>query len=80
MWGDTLAEALNLLVGGGVVDPGSGGTQPKDVAGLVAKASDLFARAQEALRAGDFAAYGARIDELDAVLKALAKITGPAAP
>ena len=80
VWGDTLSQALNLLVGGGVIDPGSGGTQPKDVAGLVAKASDLFTRAQEALRAGDFATYGARISELETVLKALAKLTGPAAP
>ena len=76
VWGDTLAEALNLLVGGGVVDPGTGGGEPNDVAGLVARASQLFAQAQEALRAGDFASYGQRIAELDKVLSTLSDLTG----
>ena len=80
VWGDTLAEALNLLVGGGVVDPGSGGEQPSDVAGLVERASTLFAQAQDALRSGNFAAYGERIAELDKVLAALAELTGAATP
>ncbi|MGI9096041.1 MAG: UPF0182 family protein [Candidatus Limnocylindrus sp.] len=80
VWGDTLSEALNLLVGGGVVDPGTGGAEPKDVAGLVARASQLFAQAQDALRAGDFASYGQRIAELDKVLATLADLTGAATP
>ncbi len=80
VWGDTLTEALNLLVGGGVVDPGNGGTQPSDVAGLVAKASRLFDQAQAALRAGDFARYGDRIAALQVVLQALADLTDSPTP
>lgn len=79
VWGDTLSEALNLLVGGGVIDPG-GGTNPTDVAGLVAKASTLFAQAQTALKSGDFATYGVRIAELQAVLKELAALTENSTP
>ena len=79
VWGDTLSEALNLLVGGGVIDPG-GGTNPTDVAGLVSKASTLFAQAQTALKAGDFATYGVRISELQAVLKELSALTENSAP
>ncbi len=79
VWGDTLSEALNLLVGGGVVDPG-GGTNPTDVAGLVTKASTLFEQAQTALKSGDFATYGVRIAELQAVLKELAALTDNSAP
>lgn len=79
VWGDTLSEALNLLVGGGVIDPG-GGTNPTDVAGLVAKASTLFEQAQTALKSGDFATYGVRIAELQAVLKELAALTENSAP
>ena len=80
VWGDTLTEALNLLVGGGVVDPGNGETQPSDVAGLVAKASRLFDQAQAALRAGDFARYGDRIAALQVVLQALAELTDSQTP
>jgi uncharacterized membrane protein (UPF0182 family) len=79
VWGDTLSEALNLLVGGGVIDPG-GGTNPTDVAGLVTKASTLFEQAQTALKSGDFATYGVRIAELQAVLKELAALTENSAP
>lgn len=79
VWGDTLTEALNLLVGGGVIDPG-GGTNPTDIAGLVTKASTLFAQAQSALQSGDFATYGVRISELQAVLKELAALTEYSAP
>jgi hypothetical protein len=62
-----------------VVDPG-GGTNPTDVAGLVTKASTLFDQAQTALKAGDFATYGVRIAELQAVLKELAALTENSAP
>ena len=79
VWGDTLTEALNLLVGGGVIDPG-GGTNPTDIAGLVSKASTLFAQAQTALKSGDFATYGARISELQAVLKELSALTENSTP
>ena len=67
-------------VGGGVVDPGNEGTQPSDVAGLVAKASRLFDQAQAALRAGDFARYGDRIAALQVVLQALAELTDSQTP
>jgi len=79
VWGDTLTEALNLLVGGGVIDPG-GGTNPTDIAGLVSKASTLFTQAQTALKAGDFATYGVRISELQAVLKELSALTESTQP
>ena len=60
-------------------DPG-GGTNPTDVAGLVSKASTLFSQAQTALKAGDFATYGVRISELQAVLKELSALTENSAP
>ena len=79
VWGDSLAQALNLLVGGGVVDPG-GGSQPTDVSGLVTRASEIFAQAQEALRAGNFSLYGDRIAELQRVLDTLAELTAGTTP
>ena len=79
VWGDTLSQALNLLVGGGVVDPG-GGTEPTDIGGLVARASELYAEAQTALRDGDFGLYGERIAELKRVLDTLAELTAGTTP
>jgi uncharacterized membrane protein (UPF0182 family) len=79
VWGDSLAQALNLLVGGGVVDPG-GGSEPTDVSGLVTRASEIFAEAQEALRAGNFSLYGDRIAELQRVLDTLAELTAGTKP
>ena len=79
VWGDTLSQALNLLVGGGVVDPG-GGTEPTDIGGLVARASELYAEAQTALRDGDFGLYGDRIAELKRVLDTLAELTAGTTP
>ena len=79
VWGDTLSQALNLLVGGGVVDPG-GGTEPTDIGGLVARASELYAEAQTALRDGDFGLYGERIAELKRVLDTLAELTAGTSP
>jgi uncharacterized membrane protein (UPF0182 family) len=79
VWGDTLAQALNLLVGGGVVDPG-GGTEPTDISGLVTRASELYTQAQDALRGGDFGLYGDRIAELKRVLDTLAELTAGTQP
>ena len=79
VWGDTLAQALNLLVGGGVVDPG-GGTEPTDISGLVTRASELYTQAQDALRGGDFGLYGERIAELKRVLDTLAELTAGTTP
>ncbi|MGA1354255.1 MAG: hypothetical protein ACO32I_05720, partial [Candidatus Limnocylindrus sp.] len=65
--------------GGGVVDPG-GGSEPTDVSGLVTRASEIFAEAQEALRAGNFSLYGDRIAELQRVLDTLAELTAGTKP
>ncbi|HET9878395.1 MAG TPA: UPF0182 family protein [Candidatus Limnocylindria bacterium] len=61
-------------------DPGepgeSPGPLPGDAAGLVAEAQRLYEEAQEALADGDLGTYQERIDELEAVLEALADLTG----
>ena len=49
---------------------------PTDVAELVAEANRLYAEAQAALARGDLGTYQDRIDELEAVLEALADLTG----
>ena len=54
----------------------SQGELPTDVAELVAEANRLYAEAQAALARGDLGTYQARIDELEAVLDALAELTG----
>jgi len=46
------------------------------VAALVAEANAHYARAQAALRAGDFATYGKEIDALGRALTELRRITG----
>jgi uncharacterized membrane protein (UPF0182 family) len=55
----------------------SPGELPTDVAALVAEANRLYAEAQAALEAGDLGTYQDRIDELEAVLDALADLTAP---
>ncbi|MGH2799848.1 MAG: hypothetical protein ACRDM0_19775, partial [Thermoleophilaceae bacterium] len=61
--------------------PGEPGELPaEDVAGLVAEAQALYAEAQEALDDGDLGTYQARIDELEAVLEALAELSGAPSP
>jgi hypothetical protein len=40
---------------------------------LARRALEIFTRAQDALRRGDFAAYGAEQKQLEEVLKALAR-------
>jgi hypothetical protein len=52
------------------------GELPSDVAALVAEAQRLYDEAQAALARGDLGTYQERIDELDAVLDALAELTG----
>ena len=52
----------------------SPGELPPDVAGLVAEAQRLYDEAQAALDAGDLGTYQERIDELAAVLEALAAL------
>ena len=56
--------------------PLPGGAVPDEVAGLARSASDHFARAQEALRAGDWARYGEEQRALEADLRRLNELTG----
>jgi hypothetical protein len=64
---------------GGPSPPGTppgGPAESAQVASLVAAANAHYARAQAALRAGDFAAYGKEIDALGRALTELRRITG----
>jgi uncharacterized membrane protein (UPF0182 family) len=54
----------------------SQGELPTDVAELVAEGQRLYDEAQAALARGDLGTYQDRIDELEAVLDALAELTG----
>jgi hypothetical protein len=54
----------------------SGTPQPGDVAGWVAYANAHFERAQAALRAGDFATYGAEMAEVQRALEQLDILVG----
>jgi uncharacterized membrane protein (UPF0182 family) len=58
----------------------SPGSLPSDVNGLIAYANTHFDLAQQALRAGDFATYGAEMDKVQAALKRLSEMTGGAVP
>ncbi len=100
VWGDSLGEALTLLLSqqgeggpsptptpssgptptpgpsatpGATTPPGAG--LPTDVAGLVQYANTHFELAQNALRNGDFATYGAEMDKVEAALRALGPLT-----
>ena len=54
----------------------AGTPSPAQVAQLVREASEQFAAAQDALRAGDFAEYGRRIKLLEETLARLRIATG----
>jgi uncharacterized membrane protein (UPF0182 family) len=54
----------------------SQGELPTDVAELVAEAQRLYDEAQAALARGDLGTYQDRIDQLEAILDALAELTG----
>ncbi len=56
--------------------PGPGDQLPGDVDGLVTYANLHFERAQAALRAGDFATYGAEIAKVESALQRLGELTG----
>jgi uncharacterized membrane protein (UPF0182 family) len=84
---DTIEQALRQVLGEAAIpppeeqppgeEPGEEpGELPADVAGLVAEAQRLYDEAQAALAGGDLGTYQDRIDELDAVLAALAELTG----
>lgn len=56
------------------------GALPTDVPALAAQAQDAYDRAQAALRAGDFAGYGAEIQRLKQILDQIQQVAGtPAA-
>jgi uncharacterized protein len=57
-----------------------GGTLPPDVAGLVTYANDHFNLAQQALRNGDFATYGAEMEKVQTALQRLGQLTGSTVP
>jgi len=91
VWGDTLEEALALLLAGGPEptptptpgpSPSPGGSPaptaspgataaPGDAQALIRYANQQFEAAQEALRRGDFAAYGVHIAEVERALQQL---------
>ena len=56
--------------------PATGPAPPPEVAALVRSANDHFARAQEALRNGDFARYGEEQRALESDLRRLNELTG----
>ncbi|MCC6174807.1 MAG: UPF0182 family protein [Chloroflexi bacterium] len=87
----TLEEALGRLFGGtaGVIPqsnaagtpsqaalPAASSSPSQDVAALVRSAGDHFARAQEALRSGDWARYGQEQQALEQDLRRLGQLTG----
>ena len=53
---------------------------PGDVAGRIQAATTAFARAKQAQQAGDWAAYGAALDELEAALGSLEGAVPPGGP
>jgi len=78
----TLEEALNKLFGAAApstapptpsVSAPPGPAAARSVAQLAAEAQDRYRRAQEALRAGDFARYGDEIRQLEETLNQLAR-------
>jgi uncharacterized membrane protein (UPF0182 family) len=84
---ETVEDGLAQILGEEAVPPpveeppgeepgGGGGELPSDVAGLVARAQQLYDEAQTALEDGDLGRYQDRIDELASVLEALAELTG----
>lgn len=90
---ETLAGALAQLFGvedvgiaaakeeASVSAPLVAGEVPSDLAeqvyDLARQADEHYTAAQEALRAGDWAAYGAELDAMEQLLKELVVITGP---
>lgn len=74
--GETPAPSPSPGSSPGASPGASPGELPSDVTGLVAEAQRLYDEAQAALARGDLGTYQARIDALEAVLDALAELTG----
>jgi hypothetical protein len=82
---ETLAEALAQVMGIELVEgepppPEPEPTLPRhegDLAGLVLEADGYYRAAQECLKAGDWVCYGAEMDKLEQVLRALIAATEP---
>lgn len=73
-YGTNLQLALNDSFGVAVVPPEDGepspdGTVPQQIARLLQQAVDHFARAEDALRAGDLATYQAEVDAAQAAIR-----------
>jgi uncharacterized membrane protein (UPF0182 family) len=85
---DTVDQAIAQILGESSVPPpnggggggGGGGSLPSDVPSLVARAQQLYTDAQTALKAGDLGTYQTKIDQMNQVLDALAKLVGTPAP
>lgn len=76
--GTSALDALSQLFGEDLPleTPGEPREVAADVPGLVARANALWDEAQEALRSGDWAGYGAAIQELGRILRELSALTG----
>ena len=75
---ETVDQALSQVLGETSAPPPDGGNGglPQDVAGLVARAQQLYSEAQDALVAGDLGTYQAKLNELKPILDRLAELTG----
>jgi uncharacterized membrane protein (UPF0182 family) len=76
---ETLEAGLGRLFGAGVgtaAESPPAGTSGASAAELARQASEIYARAVEAQRAGDWARYGEELSRLGAVLKALQGAAG----
>ncbi len=78
---DTFEEALDKIFGGDIEEPGEdryqpepGATDDENTQGLIGRAQDVFNRAQEAQKAGNWAEYGRLIDELNDVIERLSRL------
>jgi uncharacterized membrane protein (UPF0182 family) len=87
-YGDTLGDALSQLTGGiipNVPQPTGGGTTTPtapnpSLQGLINQANQLYADAQNKLKAGDFKGYADDIQQLGTILQQLKSGGSPATP
>ena len=74
--GTTASPTPSPTPGGPTATPSPAGT-PGSVAELARQADAAYQRAQEALRRGDFATYGAEIARVQQLIQQLVQQTGP---